>query len=51
MTWDNGHFLVTIECLLLKGPFVPWIPEVVGFREGFKATLPELVRLRALTLV
>ena len=51
MTWDNGHFLVTIECLLLKGPFVPWISEVVGFRGGFKATLSELVRLRALTLV
>ena len=51
MTWDNGHFLVRIECLLLKGPFVPWIPEVVGFREGFKVTLSELVRLRALTLV
>ncbi|MCJ1379617.1 hypothetical protein MMC17_002719 [Xylographa soralifera] len=51
MTWDNGQFLVRMECLLLEGPFVPWVPEVVGFREGYKATLPELVRLRALTLV
>ncbi|MCJ1419501.1 hypothetical protein MMC32_005856 [Xylographa parallela] len=51
MTWDNGQFLITVECLALEGPFVPLVPEVVGYWGGFKATLPELVRLRALTLV
>ncbi|MCJ1409369.1 hypothetical protein MMC19_003449 [Ptychographa xylographoides] len=50
ITWDSGQFFKTVECLVLEGSFVPWVPEMVGFREGYVATLPELVRLRALTL-
>ncbi|OCL08745.1 hypothetical protein AOQ84DRAFT_388627 [Glonium stellatum] len=44
-------FEVTVELVELGGPFVPRFPEVVGFGEGYVATLPELVRLRASTLV
>jgi hypothetical protein len=44
-------FEVTVELVELGGPFVSRVPEVVGFGEGYVATLPELVRLRASTLV
>jgi hypothetical protein len=55
--WDKRDlhqvklFEVTVELVELGGPFVPRIPEVVGFGEGYVVTLPELVRLRADTLV
>ncbi|KAH8590106.1 hypothetical protein B0O99DRAFT_599368 [Bisporella sp. PMI_857] len=55
--WDkcdskkNKLFEVIVELVEIGGPFVPRIPEVVGFGEGYVATLPELVRLRASTLV
>jgi hypothetical protein len=42
---------VTVELILIGGPFVPSIPETVPYGNGFLATLPELVRLRAATLV
>lgn len=48
---DNKLFEVTVELVDLGGPFVPRVPDVVGFGEGYVATLPELVRLRASTLV
>ncbi|KAH9221091.1 hypothetical protein DL95DRAFT_455872 [Leptodontidium sp. 2 PMI_412] len=48
---NNKLFEVTVELVELGGPFVPRIPEAVGFREGYVATLSELVRLRASTLV
>ena len=44
-------FNVPVEPVLIDGPFVPRIPDVVGFGDGFIATLPELVRFRAKTLV
>ena len=44
-------FEVTVELVEIGGPFVPRVPEVVGFGEGYVATLAELVRLRASTLV
>jgi hypothetical protein len=55
--WDkcdpqqNKLFEVTVELVEIGGPFVPRVPEVVGFGEGYVATLAELVRLRASTLV
>jgi hypothetical protein len=55
--WDkcdsqqNKLFEVTVELVEMGGPFVPRVPEVVGFGEGYVATLAELVRLRASTLV
>ena len=55
--WDERgpsgqvEFSIPVELLLLGGPFVPWIPSVVSFREGYVAALPELVRLRAETLI
>ena len=36
---------------IMGGLFVPRFPDVVGFGEGYVVTLPELVRLRASTLV
>ncbi|PQE20462.1 hypothetical protein CJF30_00001782 [Rutstroemia sp. NJR-2017a BBW] len=44
-------FEVTVEFVELGGPFAPRIPEVVGFGEGYVATLTELVQMRASTLV
>lgn len=44
-------FSVDIEYVLLGGPFVPRAPEVVGFGDWFVATFPELLWLRAVTLV
>jgi hypothetical protein len=55
--WDkcdsqqNKLFEVKVELVEIGGPFVPQVPEVVGFGEGYVATLAELVRLRASTLV
>jgi hypothetical protein len=55
--WDkcdsqqNKLFEVTVELVEIGGPFVPRVPEVVSFGEGYVATLAELVRLRASTLV
>ncbi|CZS93845.1 uncharacterized protein RAG0_03951 [Rhynchosporium agropyri] len=48
---NNKLFEVTIELVKLGGPFIPRIPEAVGFGEGYIATLSELVRLWASTLV
>jgi hypothetical protein len=48
---NNKLFEVIVELVEIGGPFVPQIPEVVGFGEGYVATLPELLRLRASTLV
>jgi len=45
------EFEIKVEFVLLGGPFNPRTPDVVGFGEGFVVTLPELVRLRAETLV
>ncbi|PMD12055.1 hypothetical protein NA56DRAFT_666687 [Hyaloscypha hepaticicola] len=44
-------FEVTVELVEIGGRFVPRVPEVVGFEEGYIITLPELLRLRASTLV
>jgi hypothetical protein len=44
-------FEVPVELVEIGGPFVPRYPQVVGFGEGYVATLTELVRLRASTLV
>lgn len=44
-------FEVTVELVEMGGPFVPRIPDVVSFGDGYVATLPELVRLRAYTIV
>lgn len=44
-------FEVTVELVEMGGPFVTRVPDVVRFGEGYIATLPELVRLRACTLV
>ena len=55
--WDKldrqGNFLfeVQVELLELGGQFVQWVPSVVSFRNGYVAALPELVRLRAVTVV
>lgn len=48
---NNKFFEVTVELVELGGPFVPRLPEVVGFGQGYVTTLSELVRLRASTLV
>ncbi|KAF7922662.1 hypothetical protein BELL_0576g00070 [Botrytis elliptica] len=48
---NNKLFEVTVELVELGGPFVPRVPEVVSFGEGYVVTLTELVRLRASTLV
>ncbi|CZR63810.1 uncharacterized protein PAC_13707 [Phialocephala subalpina] len=48
---NNKLFEVTVEFVDMGGPFVPRIPEVVGFGEGYVVTLTELVQLRASTLV
>jgi hypothetical protein len=42
---------VTVELVLIGGPFVPLFPETVPYGNGFLATLPEPVRLQAATLV
>ena len=42
---------MTVELVEIGGPFVPRVPEVVGFGEWYVATLAELVRLWASTLV
>ncbi|KAL9025852.1 MAG: hypothetical protein Q9196_005396 [Gyalolechia fulgens] len=49
----NGEhqFFVTMELIQLGGPFAARIPEVVGFAEGWVATLAELVRSRCETFV
>src|SRR5450432_4098186 len=55
--WDkrdtNGKevFQVQLEFILIGGPFAPRVPDVVSFGNGFVASLPELVRFRAETLV
>lgn len=56
ITWDvpvrdSSPFRVNIEVLELPGEFIPFTPSVCAFRNGFVATLPELVRLRASILV
>ncbi|KAL8798474.1 MAG: hypothetical protein Q9182_006628 [Xanthomendoza sp. 2 TL-2023] len=48
---DGQSFFVTVEFLQIGGPFLPRLPEVIGFGEGCVATLPELVRLRCETVV
>jgi len=55
--WDkcdpeqNKLFEVTVELVEIGGAFVPRIPEVIKYRDGYVATLAELIRLRARTLV
>lgn len=47
----NHEFFVRVELIQLNGPFAPRIPSIVGFGDGWVATLPELVRFRCETLV
>ncbi|TAQ85264.1 hypothetical protein B7494_g6424 [Chlorociboria aeruginascens] len=52
VTLNKPKFLeVAVEPVDLGGPYIPRILEVVGFGEGYVATLVELGRLRASTLV
>lgn len=48
ITWSkrnhlgNHEFFVRVELIQLNGPFAPRIPSIVGFGDGWVATLPEL---------
>lgn len=50
--WETPvGFNVRVELVLEAGPFVLQCPDVVNFGKGFIPTLPELVRMRAETIV
>jgi hypothetical protein len=55
--WDQvdaiglHQFEVGVEFILLGGPLVPRLPEVVPFRNGYVASVAELILMRGETLV
>lgn len=54
ITWDSGDkdcSPVKVEILQMPGPYVSHVLSVDKFRSGYVATIPELVRMRAFSVV